>query len=52
MDVRRGVPCAACGEPTAQISADVHGCAACDERELRTRAVSAADPATCAACNP
>lgn len=52
VDAERGVPCAACGEPTALISADVHGCAACDEREVRPRSVRTADPATCARCNP
>lgn len=52
VDAERGVPCAACGEPTAQVCADVHGCAACGEREVHARAVSVADPATCGWCNP
>ncbi len=52
VEVERGVPCAACGEPTAQVSADVHGCAACGEREVHAPAVSVADPATCGWCNP
>lgn len=52
VDVVRGVPCASCGEPTSGVRADVHGCAACDRREVRPRGTDAADPATCAACNP
>lgn len=52
VDVERGVPCAACGEETAAVRADVLGCPACDERALRDRRVRTADPATCDACNP
>jgi len=50
--VVRGVPCAACGSATSQVRIDVDGCPRCPEQRKRPRPLTAADPATCDACNP
>ncbi|MET2011810.1 DUF6671 family protein [Microbacterium chocolatum] len=51
-DVRRGLPCGDCGEPTSLPLADVHGCAACDASHLVPRTPSRAEPRWCDRCNP
>ncbi len=51
-DVRRGLPCQACGEPTSLPLADVHGCAACDATHLVPRVPEHAEPRWCDRCNP
>jgi hypothetical protein len=50
--VERGLPCRVCGEPTAGIKADVHGCACCDTTRTVPRAVKAVDPQWSNGCNP
>lgn len=52
--VVRGLPCAACGAPTARVRADVHTCVRCPaRREIpRQDGRRTADPAGCDACNP
>ncbi|MCS6986028.1 MAG: hypothetical protein NZM40_01045 [Sphingomonadaceae bacterium] len=49
-----GLPCAACGTPTALMRAARHACTACGHSEERPRAEGprAADPAHCPLCNP
>jgi hypothetical protein len=51
--VRRGLPCAWCGDPTHAPVAEMSACPACghvEERPLTT--ATTADPGQCAACNP
>lgn len=50
--VERGAPCSLCGNPTAIIAADIHGCGACLREDRRPRAGTQADPADCDHCNP
>jgi len=53
-DVERGLPCSACGTPTAQIRADVYSCHRCaysEHRHIRSGSFRA-DPRFCAYCNP
>lgn len=50
--VVRGLACSACGNATSQVRVDVDGCPRCPEQRRRPRPVTAADPATCDACNP
>jgi hypothetical protein len=54
IDVRRGLPCEACGTPTDWIAAEIHGCPRCQHREHRPRpdALRSVDPARCPRCNP
>ncbi len=54
VDVERGLPCSACGQPTQKIAAIINGCGACDHRETLPRpdGVTAASPASCDWCNP
>ncbi len=52
VDVRRGLPCAACRLPTTGITADVFGCAACDHRLSHPRSQQSAGPEGCEGCNP
>jgi hypothetical protein len=54
VDVERGLPCAACGQPTQKIMAIINGCGACERRETipRPDGVTAASPASCDWCNP
>lgn len=49
-----GLPCSACGEPTARVRAEVFGCFVCDCRETRSRpdGLAEASPGDCALCNP
>lgn len=49
-----GLPCGACGTPTALAMADIHGCARCDHRTTRPRGEGrqTADPRYCDTCNP
>lgn len=52
--VERGLPCAACGEPTELVGRLVHGCANCAERHSLPRPDGRleADPGSCPSCNP
>lgn len=52
--VERGLPCAACGTPTALVRAEIHACPACRHEAARPRADARreADPGECPACNP
>jgi len=48
-----GLPCEACGAPTRETRAEVHGCLKCAHRETRERADRQyADPGRCDYCNP
>jgi len=54
IDSLPGLPCAWCGQPTALIRAEIHGCVRCDHRmeSLRPDGLSQADPGQCPFCNP
>jgi len=54
VDVVQGLPCSACGEPTAWTHLDVYGCMSCGVREHRPRAdgLLTTEPVNCPACNP
>ncbi len=54
VDVVSGLPCGWCGNPTAAVVAEIHGCAACDERQQlpRSDGLRQSDPAHCDVCNP
>jgi hypothetical protein len=52
IEVERGRPCAACGEATRLLAAEIDGCAGCGHRRRRPRAGGAADPRHCPRCNP
>lgn len=52
VDVEPGLPCRACGTPTALAGAEIHGCGGCGHRITRPVAAAYADPADCPACNP
>lgn len=54
VDVRAGLPCRLCDQPTELVGAEVHGCPLCDHRRELPRADGerAADPADCPLCNP
>jgi hypothetical protein len=54
VDVLRGLPCSACGQPTQGVVAIIDGCTACGHRDKRPRpdGVTAASPASCDWCNP
>lgn len=54
VDVLRGLPCPACGQPTQGIIALIDGCTACGHKQTRPRpdGVTAASPASCDWCNP
>jgi hypothetical protein len=48
-----GLPCEACGAPTRETCAEVHGCLRCAHRETHERADRQyADPSRCDYCNP
>lgn len=49
-----GLPCAWCGQPTALVQSEIHGCASCDHRLSRPRSdgLLRADPGHCLHCNP
>lgn len=47
-----GLPCAACGSPTAVTVAEVVTCAGCAYRIERAAAAPVADPSRCDLCNP
>lgn len=49
-----GLPCGWCGQPTALIRAEIHGCVRCDHRQERPRrdGLRQADPGHCPFCNP
>ena len=48
-----GLPCEACGEPTRETRAEVHGCLKCTHRVIRERAdVMYASAGRCDDCNP
>jgi hypothetical protein len=54
IDVERGLPCSACGEPTRLITAEKHGCGACKfsmRRRIRPAGLRA-EPMCCQECNP
>lgn len=50
--VHEGLPCRACGCPTSLVSADIHGCPACEHRNDVARSETAAEPRFCPLCNP
>jgi hypothetical protein len=54
VDVKQGLPCEDCGMQTRLISAEIHGCAACDHKiEKRQRPASLrANAMWCDHCNP
>ncbi|MCY7401238.1 MAG: hypothetical protein LH477_09805 [Nocardioides sp.] len=53
VETLRGAPCRWCRSPTDSILAHIDGCPACEHRVRRSADGSdAADPGTCAACNP
>ena len=54
VDVMRGLPCSACGQPTQSVVAIIDGCTACGHQASRPRpdGVTAASPASCDWCNP
>lgn len=53
VDLITGLPCGACGAPTRETRAEVHGCLKCNHRETRARSGPAfADPGRCGFCNP
>jgi len=48
-----GLPCKACGEPTLETLAEVHGCCKCTHRNTLKRSNKMyADPGHCEYCNP
>ncbi|WP_328799171.1 DUF6671 family protein, partial [Sandarakinorhabdus rubra] len=53
-DLRTGLPCSACNQPTQGVLAIIYGCGACGHSETRPRpdGVTAANPAACDWCNP
>lgn len=54
VSVEAGLPCSSCGEPTALVQFELHGCTACEvqERSPRRDGMLEADPAHCQQCNP
>lgn len=54
IDVVVGLPCGWCGHPTSAITAEIHGCAVCQERMHvpRSDGLRESDPAHCDVCNP
>ena len=52
VELRPGLPCAACGAPTREPLAEIHACAGCGMRHERAAARAVADPGRCEACNP
>jgi hypothetical protein len=52
-DIKRGLPCNACGLPTDQEIAKIRGCLKCDHEETEGMKVfKFADPSKCNHCNP
>lgn len=48
-----GLPCAACGAPTRETRAEVHGCLKCAHRvSIANAGSNHADPGRCDGCNP
>jgi hypothetical protein len=54
VETTAGLPCAWCGEATALVRAEIHGCASCDHRVSLPRpdGLLQADPGHCDYCNP
>lgn len=54
IDVLPGLPCGWCGQPTALIRGEIHGCVRCDHRQERPHrdGLCQADPGQCPFCNP
>lgn len=54
LEVLPGLPCEACGEPTALALGERHGCARCDHRQdlPRVDGRTTADAGSCGFCNP
>ena len=52
VDVLRGLPCAACGNPTEAVMAEIDGCARCGTKATGKVREAQADPSTCGTCNP
>jgi hypothetical protein len=54
VDVRTGLPCELCGEPTALVLATIDGCVRCGHRIERSRedGRTSADAGQCQNCNP
>jgi hypothetical protein len=51
-DVRTGLPCGWCGNPTERVRAEALTCQKCHHSEERATATTTADPADCQFCNP
>lgn len=52
-DIRRGLPCNACGLPTDQEIAKIWGCSKCNHEDTEgMRVLRFADPSKCHHCNP
>lgn len=54
VELRRGLPCSSCNQPTQGVLAIIDGCGVCGHRVSRPRpdGVTAASPASCDWCNP
>jgi len=52
VELEHGLPCERCGTATADIKAEVLGCARCAHHQRRPVMRSAADPSRCPWCNP
>jgi len=54
VDVVDGLPCEACGLPTAMVLQEVFGCLRCAHREIRARSdgLKQTGPEHCPSCNP
>lgn len=52
-DIKRGLPCNACGLPTDQEIAKIWGCLKCEHEETEgMKVLKFADPSKCSHCNP
>lgn len=52
-DVKRGLPCNACGLPTDQEIAKIWGCSKCNHQDTEgMKVLRFADPSKCSHCNP
>lgn len=47
-----GLPCADCGEPSNQVSADIFSCVTCPYQHSVPRPEATAEPVWCPSCNP
>jgi hypothetical protein len=52
-DIKRGLPCNACGLPTDQEIAKIWGCSKCGYEDVEgMKVLRFADPSRCSHCNP